>query len=78
MKVVMTVNNVRVFRKKFSMNQVDLANKSGLSQSYICEIEKGVREPTLRTLKRLASALGVRVIDLLDDKVPMSMSIEKF
>lgn len=74
----MVVNNVRAFRKKLSMNQMDLASKSGLSQGYICEIERGLKEPTLRTLKRLATALGVRVTDLLDDKAPKSTGTERF
>jgi transcriptional regulator with XRE-family HTH domain len=47
----------------------DLAEKSGLSETYIRILLAGSKSPTLRTLEKLAAALGVTVGELLDKKV---------
>ena len=44
-------------RQKLSMNA--LAERSGLSRQMVSYIEQGKRNPTLDTLLRLTSALGV-------------------
>ena len=46
-----------------SMNR--LAQKSGLSQSMISLLERGMRNPTLDTLLRIAIALDVDLSQLL-------------
>lgn len=57
-------------RKEKGMTQNDLAEKLGLTSQAICNYEKGIREPNLDTLKKLATALEVTVDELLreDDK----------
>ena len=44
-------------RQKISMNQ--LAERSGLSQPMISFLERGIRNPTLETLLRIAHVLKV-------------------
>jgi transcriptional regulator with XRE-family HTH domain len=43
-----------------------LAAKSGLSQPMISYVERGLRNPTLDTLLRIASALDVDLSKLLE------------
>ena len=43
--------------KKLSLSE--LAERAGLSQSYLSMIESGKREPTLSSIKKVAAALGV-------------------
>ena len=43
--------------KKLSLDA--LAEAAGLSQSYLSMIEAGKREPTIPTLEKISSALGV-------------------
>ena len=43
-----------------------LSGLSGLSETYIRLLLAERKSPTLRTLEKLAAALGVSVIDLLD------------
>jgi transcriptional regulator with XRE-family HTH domain len=50
------------------MNQVDLAEASGVAQNTISEIELGKREARPGTLKKLAGALGVEISDLLSEE----------
>ena len=39
------------------MTQVELSQKSGISQADISRLEKGTRNPSLKLLKRLAEAM---------------------
>ena len=48
---------VRELRKKHGLTQVDIAERLGIPQSRVSEIEGGTRAPTLVTLLRLATAL---------------------
>jgi len=57
---------VKVFREWRGMKQGELAKASGLSQAYLCEIEKG-KNLSSRAAKALARALDIDVGDLLVD-----------
>jgi transcriptional regulator with XRE-family HTH domain len=58
---------VRRIRTMRGMNQVDLANASGVAQNTISEIELGKRKARPATLKKLADALEVEISDLLGE-----------
>jgi transcriptional regulator with XRE-family HTH domain len=62
---------VRRLRTMRGMNQVDLAKASGVAQNTISEIELGKREARPATLKKLADALGVEIVDLFDVARPL-------
>jgi len=48
------------------LNQIDLARLTGLHQTYISRLERGLQNPTAKTLKVIADALPeCRVVDLL-------------
>ncbi|CAK06114.1 helix-turn-helix domain-containing protein [Rhizobium johnstonii] len=55
---------VRVFRKHRGMSIKELAEKSGLSQPYLSEIETGKKEGSLDALRSIASALDVDLDDV--------------
>ncbi len=63
------MDEVRRLRKMKGLSQVELAERSGVSAYTITEVETGRREPHGRTLRKLATALGVEVGDLFP-KVP--------
>jgi len=57
--------NLKRLRDKRGWSQEELAGEAGdLRQAAVSEIETGRANPTLDTLERLATALGVRVRDL--------------
>ena len=50
---------VRRRREELRMSQENLAYKSGFDRTYISGIERGRRNPSLKTLERLADALDL-------------------
>ena len=61
-------HNLKERRQEQSLNQQDLSDRSGVSQSTISRIETGqVRQPGSSALRSLADALGVSTDSLMDD-----------
>lgn len=54
-------------RMKLGISQEDFADQVGLDRTYISGIERGIRNPTLLVLLRLAQVLAVSVAQLLED-----------
>ncbi len=48
-------------RKRCGMTQKQLAEKTGIAQADISRLENGNGNPSLRTLKRLAAGMGMKV-----------------
>ena len=58
--------NVRRYRKLRGMTQEQLALEVGMERSYISDLERGTRNPSVRALGRLAEALSVEPAALLE------------
>jgi len=52
-------------RRALNWRQIDLAEHSGVHEVHISDLERGSREAGLRTLSKIASALGTTLSDLL-------------
>ncbi|MFA4818399.1 MAG: helix-turn-helix transcriptional regulator [Patescibacteria group bacterium] len=52
-------------RQEKGMSQGDIARKLGVHRSYISGIERGVRNPTIKNIEKIATALGVSPHTLL-------------
>lgn len=61
-KVDPVVAQLRYTRKARQITQVEMARTSGLAQSMISEIETGVTQPTVQTVRRYADALGLDLV----------------
>ncbi len=59
---VLVGNKIKAIRKEKGIRAEQLANDSGLSESYISRLENGKQSPTLSTLEKLAKAMDVPVI----------------
>lgn len=57
---------VREIRKSSDMSQMNLAEKTDLSVSYVSMVENGKRKVSLDTMIRIANVLGVTVDELLN------------
>jgi transcriptional regulator with XRE-family HTH domain len=60
--------NVRRLRAKKKLSQKALADKVGISVSYVSMLERGQRSPPLETIEKMAKALGVPPGALLGGK----------
>jgi transcriptional regulator with XRE-family HTH domain len=68
-KEVSYMLNIRLLREARGMSQVKLAELSGITPAYLCELETGVKDnPSKKILEKLAAALGVSVAKLLEDE----------
>ena len=56
--------NLLRLREGLRLSQEQLAEKAELDRTYISGIERGVRNPSLLSLIRLARAVGVSLNDL--------------
>jgi len=57
--------NVRAARLRARLSQDELAGRADMKRSYLSDLERGTRNPTVRALGRLADALGVEPGSLL-------------
>ncbi|MGZ6132711.1 MAG: helix-turn-helix domain-containing protein [Myxococcaceae bacterium] len=57
--------NVRRLRAKKKLSQKALADRVGISVSYVSMLERGQRSPPLETIEKMAKALGVPPASLL-------------
>ena len=58
--------NLRRLRKDREITQEDFASDSGIDRGYISGVERGVRNPSVLVLSRIAAAIGVDVAELFD------------
>lgn len=54
-------------RKLKGLTQEQLAERSGLSFSYISDVERGTRNISLESLGKIIQALGVKPVQLFED-----------
>jgi transcriptional regulator with XRE-family HTH domain len=57
--------NIKYYRTKLRLTQEELAEQAGINRSYLAGIEGGHRNTSVKTLEKLAQALGVTSADLL-------------
>lgn len=57
--------NIRRIREAKGLSQEELAFRAGLHRTYVSGVERGVRNPTVVILARLARALDAPLSDLV-------------
>jgi len=62
--------NVRHFRLKLGLSQEALAEDAGIHRTYVSDVERGARNPTVTVVEKLARALKVSAGELLDGPAP--------
>ncbi|GAA4013378.1 helix-turn-helix transcriptional regulator [Sphingomonas swuensis] len=57
--------NLRRLRQERGLSQEAFADEAGVYRTYVSDLERAARNPTIRVVETLARALGVTVSDLL-------------
>ena len=60
---------IRSFREERGYTLQDLARRANLSLSYLSEIERGSKRPSLKTIDKLAGALNVAKTQLIEEDI---------
>jgi transcriptional regulator with XRE-family HTH domain len=58
---------IRLRRLTLGLSQAELAIRAGIDRTYVSDVEAGTRNLSLGVTKRLADALGVGMIQLLQE-----------
>lgn len=61
-------SNLKRLRVKADLSQEALALRSGLDRTYISGCERGVRNPTVTTIEKIARALDIPVAKLFEEE----------
>lgn len=69
-------HRLRAMRQRLGLTQEQLAERANLHYSYIGQVERGEKIPSLRTLKRLASAMHTSVDFFLEEPSPYEHRLE--
>lgn len=55
---------IRTYRKRRNFSQEELAHRASFSTSYISDIERAEKSPTIESLVRITNALGITLEEL--------------
>jgi DNA-binding XRE family transcriptional regulator len=58
-------NNVKKHRKRVGLSQEEIAFQCDIDRTYISKVERGVANPSLLILVKIAEMLNVRIEDLV-------------
>ena len=51
--------NIKERREELDLSQKELAEKAGISQSFLCDIEQGRSKPSIDTALKIAEVLNI-------------------
>ena len=58
--------NIREKREELGLSQKELAEKSGITQSFLCDIEQGRSKPSIDVAIKLSKVLKVKDIKFFE------------
>ena len=72
----MTINKqlgarIRYLRQQKNMTIEDLALEADINRNYLCDLERGTRNPTVVVLNKIAKALEINLSTLFEGIVEM-------
>ena len=65
-------NHLRSLRKEAGLSQEETADKAEIHVTYLSGVERGLRNPSIRNVRRIAQALGVPTKELFSFEEPSS------
>ena len=59
--------DIKQIREEQNMSQKELADKAGITQQFMCDIEHGRRKPSIDTAIKIAGVLNITDIKSFDE-----------
>lgn len=69
-------SRIRQIRCRAGLSQKEIAQKSGITVSFLSQVERGIASPSIKSLRNIARAIGIRVSYLLSEDTAESKRIE--
>lgn len=66
--------NIRNLRLKHNLSQKDIALIAGVTDKAVSTWEKGIKEPRMGTIQKIADHFGIRKSDLIEDNNDILLS----
>ena len=66
--LALLAKNVRTLRKENGLSQEELAFECEIDRTYISKVERGIANPSLLVLFKIANVLKVEIKDLIKKK----------
>src|SRR5256714_6087587 len=63
-------NAIKQHRSVLGISQEELAARAGLHRTYVSEVERGERNPSIASVEKLARALEISITSLFDPALP--------
>jgi transcriptional regulator with XRE-family HTH domain len=60
-------NRIKELRREKAWSQEELAERASIQRSYLADLERGSRNPSVRTLVKIANAFRVSLKDLFEE-----------
>ena len=59
-------SRIRYHRKEHKLSQEELAERSGLHPSYIGQLERGIKKPTIDSLYKITKGMDLSISEIID------------
>lgn len=76
-QLVLIGKRIKSYRDILGFKQWEVAEKAGLNQSYVGQIERGLRDPSMKALCKIAYALNIDLSDLIKDDLTKEDLVQK-
>lgn len=63
----MNARRIKDIRKKRGLRLTDLSQETGYTPSYLSQLERGLRKPSLEALRKISNCLNIPMFDLISD-----------
>ena len=74
MDLIFVGSRIRFFRKQKQLSQLALAELCDVHPTYIGQLERGEKNPSLETIGKVANGLDVSICELLGENIAHSHS----
>jgi transcriptional regulator with XRE-family HTH domain len=61
---------IKTHRAALGISQEELAHRAGLHRTYISDLERGARNPSIESVEKIARALDISVATLFEAALP--------